>query len=228
VQNQTDQIEWRKDKSARDVPLSTRFDDLFFSLADGVAETEFVFLAANNLPDRFCDGFHIAELGFGTGLNLLVAWDAWTRSGQTGTLHFASFEAYPMAQADMRRAHKVFPAFEGKRDLLSAAWSSEGGILDLPNLRAEVIIGDARETVAVWDGKADAWFLDGFSPAKNPELWSPALMQDVADHTASNGTATTYTAAGHVRRGLADAGFEVARIKGYGRKPHMTRAVMNP
>jgi tRNA U34 5-methylaminomethyl-2-thiouridine-forming methyltransferase MnmC len=224
VQNQTDQIEWRKDKAARDVPLSTRFDDPFFSLDDGVAETEHVFLAGNDLPARFCDGFQIAELGFGTGLNLLVVWDAWTRSGQTGMLHFTSFEAYPMTPNDMRRAHEAFPAFDGKRDLLSAAWSVQGGILELPGLRTEVIIGDARDTVAAWSGKAGAWFLDGFSPAKNPELWSPELMQDVADHTTSTGSAATYTAAGHVRRALVGAGFSVERVTGYGRKRHMTRA----
>ena len=226
MQNQTDQIEWRTDHAARSVPLSTRFDDPFFSLEDGVAETEHVFLGGNDLPARFREGFDIAELGFGTGLNLLVAWDAWQRAGQSGPLRFTSFEAYPMAPADMRRAHQAFPEFDGKRDQLSEAWTGAGGILELPGLRANIIIGDARETLPLWEGRADAWFLDGFSPAKNPELWSPALMQQVAHHTAPQGTAATYTAAGHVRRGLSDAGFTVSRTQGYGRKRHMTRAVL--
>lgn len=226
MQNQTDQIMWRKDRAARDVPLSTLFDDPFFSLEDGVAETEYVFLEGNDLPARFRAGFHISELGFGTGLNLLIAWDAWERSGQTGPLHFTSFEAFPMSQDDMRRAHAAFPEFSGKRALLSEVWTGQGGLLELPGLQVEVIIGDARETVANWQAAADAWFLDGFSPAKNPELWSPALMQDVARHTKPNGTVATYTAAGHVRRALAEAGFEVTRIPGFGRKRHMTRAVI--
>ena len=222
MQNQTDQIVWRDG----DIPVSTRFDDPFFSLQDGVAETQHVFIAGNDLPARFSTGFHIAELGFGTGLNLLVAWDAWMRSGIDGPLRFTSFEAFPMTQDDMRRAHRAFPAFDGKRDLLADAWRGAGGVIELDGLRVEVIEGDARETLLRWHGKADAWFLDGFSPAKNPELWSSQLMQDVAEHTQPDGTAATYTAAGFVRRGLADAGFEVERVAGYGRKRHMTRARM--
>jgi tRNA U34 5-methylaminomethyl-2-thiouridine-forming methyltransferase MnmC len=86
--------------------------------------------------------------------------------------------------------------------------------------------GDARHTLPNWPKAADAWFLDGFSPAKNPELWGADLMAEVARHTAPQGTAATYTAAGFVRRGLEDAGFTVTRSAGYGRKRHMTRAVL--
>ncbi len=221
MQDQTEQIEWR----AGDVPVSTRFDDPYFSLDNGVAETEHVFLAGNDLPARFAPGFHIAELGFGTGLNLLVVWDAWMQAGITGPLRFTSFEAFPLSRAEMARAHQAFPAFEGRRDLLGAAWSPEGGRISLPGVEIEVIIGDARQTLPAWQGSADAWFLDGFAPAKNPELWSSDLMAQVGSHTASDGTVATYTAAGDVRRGLAAAGFEVTRIPGYGRKRHMTRAV---
>lgn len=220
MQNQSDQIEWRDG----DVPISTRFDDPFFSLDNGVAETEHVFLVGNDLPARFTDGFHIAELGFGTGLNLLVAWDAWEKSGCSGTLHFTSFEAYPLSVDDMRRAHQAFPEFDGKRDLLAKAWHPYGGVLNLPNIQVEIVVGDARSTLPVWQGRANAWFLDGFSPAKNPELWGEDLMSDVAKHTQPYGTAATYTAAGFVRRNLQSAGFDVERIAGYGRKRHMTRA----
>jgi len=224
MQDQPDQIMWRDG----DVPVSTLFDDPFFSLEDGAAETRHVFLAGNDLLQRFCPGFHIAELGFGTGLNALVAWDAWTAAGHRGQLRFTSFEAYPMATDDMARAHRVFPAFDGKRDALRAAWRGEGGVITLPGLTLDVIVGDARQTLPDWQGRAHAWFLDGFSPAKNPQLWSPELMADVAAHTAEQGTAATYTAAGFVRRGLADAGFEVTRTQGYGRKRHMTRARLTP
>lgn len=222
MQNQTDQLTWRDG----DVPVSTRFDDPFFSLENGVAETQHVFLDGNDLPARFAPGFHIAELGFGTGLNLLVAWDAWQRTGLQGPLHFTSFEAYPMPPADMARAHQAFPSFDGKRDALAAAWQGRGAVIELPGLHAEVIEGDARQSLPVWQGRADAWFLDGFSPAKNPELWSPELMLEVGAHTAPGGTAATYTAAGFVRRGLSAAGFTVERSTGYGRKRHMTRARM--
>ena len=218
MSNQTDPIIWRDG----DVPMSTRFDDPFFSLQDGVAETEHVFLAGNDLPARFAPGFHIAELGFGTGLNALVAWDAWVRSGQKGDLTFTSFEAFPMSRQDMARAHQAFPDFGGRRDLLLENWKPYDGVCSLPQLNLSVVVGDARETLNIWDEKANSWFLDGFSPAKNPELWTAELMKDVAKHTLPNGTCATYTAAGFVRRGLQDAGFEVTRIAGYGRKRHMT------
>jgi len=221
VDNQTDRIMWREG----DVPVSSRFDDPFFSVVDGTAETRHVFLGGNDLPARFRDGFQIAELGFGTGLNALVVWDAWVAAGMTGTLCFTSFEAFPMARADMARAHQAFPEFDGKRDALAAAWSGAGGVIALPQLRLEVIAGDANATLPHWQGQADAWFLDGFSPAKNPELWQPSLMADVARHTVPQGTFATYTAAGFVRRGLDEAGFDVTRTTGFGRKRHMTTGV---
>jgi tRNA U34 5-methylaminomethyl-2-thiouridine-forming methyltransferase MnmC len=222
VPDQNAQITWREGQ----VPVSTQFDDPYFSLEDGAAETAYVFLAGNDLPERFRPDFHIAELGFGTGLNLLLAWDAWMRAGLDGPLQFTSFEAYPMRPEDMAQAHAAFPALDGRRDALTAAWDGTGGVLELPGLRAEIIIGDARQALPAWQGQADAWFLDGFSPAKNPELWGDALMAEVARHTAPSGTAATYTAAGFVRRALGAGGFEVTRIPGYGRKRHMTRAQM--
>ncbi len=221
MENQTAKIEWNDDG----VPVSSRFDDPYFSLDDGVAETRHVFLEGNDLPNRFRDGFRIGELGFGTGLNLLVAWEAWANKGSNGTLYFTSFEAFPLSREDMAQAHRMFPDFNGKRDALRDAWTPEGGEMTFPGLHLTVIIGDARQTVPLWDGVADAWFLDGFSPAKNPELWEPGLLEDVARHTAHYGTAASYTAAGAVRRALETVGFAVERTAGYGRKRHMTRAV---
>ncbi|KEJ90877.1 tRNA (5-methylaminomethyl-2-thiouridine)(34)-methyltransferase MnmD [Sulfitobacter donghicola] len=218
MQDQTAQIEWRDGR----VPVSTQFDDPYFSLENGMDETRHVFLAGNNLPERFVDGFHVAELGFGTGLNFLVTLKAFRDSGCKGVLKFTSFEAFPMVMDDL---HAALRAFEGLPDDLALA-SEFPSYLDGPDFELRVIIGDARETLPKWEGQADAWFLDGFSPAKNPELWSPELMREVGAHTAPTGTAATYTAAGFVRRGLQDAGFEVARIKGYGRKRHMTQAVL--
>jgi len=218
VQDQTADIEWRDGV----IPVSTMFDDPYFSLDNGMEETRHVFLGGNDLPARFRDGFHVAELGFGTGLNFLVALQAFRASGCGGRLRFTSFEAYPMAMDDL---HAALRAFDGLPDDLAQLevfpQHLEGADFDL-----RVVIGDARMTLPAWDGAADAWFLDGFSPAKNPELWSPELMEKVAAHTAQGGTAATYTAAGFVRRGLADAGFEVSRVQGYGRKRHMTRAVL--
>ncbi|WP_170600106.1 tRNA (5-methylaminomethyl-2-thiouridine)(34)-methyltransferase MnmD [Ruegeria arenilitoris] len=216
--DQRAKLSWRDET----VPVSDRFDDPYFSLQNGLEETRHVFLQGNDLPARFAPGFHIAELGFGTGLNMLTAWSEWEKSGQSGPLTFTSFEAFPMAPADMKRALAAFPELAPWADQFLDRW--QGGGCDLDTLRLTVIEGDARQTLPVWDGLADAWFLDGFSPAKNPELWQPELIRQVAAHTAPEGTAATYTAAGFVRRGLQDAGFSVSRAPGYGRKRHMTLA----
>lgn len=219
--DQQARLTWREER----IPVSEQFDDPYFSLQNGLAETCHVFLDGNDLPERFRDGFQIAELGFGTGLNLLAAWRAWEQSGQAGTLHFTSFEAFPMARDDMARALAAFPEILPFADRFLPLWTG-GGRVDLGNLQLEVIIGDARRSLPEWTERADAWFLDGFSPARNPELWEESLMAQVAAHTATQGTAATYTAAGFVRRGLEAAGFEVTRTPGFGRKRHMTRARM--
>ena len=211
-------LTWRDDKT----PVSTQFDDPYFSLENGLAETDHVFLSGNDLPARFAPGFHIGELGFGTGLNLLATLRAWRKSGTAGCLHFTSFEAYPMQPDDMIRAQQEFPEMGDLVSELAPHWG--GTHIQLMDLNLTILTGDARQTLPLWGGQADAWFLDGFSPAKNPELWGEDLMQAVCDHTKPGGTAATYTAAGHVRRALEKAGFEVTRHPGFGRKRHMTRA----
>lgn len=214
IDHQQADIEWRGP-----VPVSTRFQDPYFSLENGLAETGHVFLAGNGLPGRFAPGFHVAELGFGTGLNFLATWRAWRQSGQETALRYTSFEAFPMAPPQMAQALAAFPDLA---DLARALLDAGGQSLHTQEVALQVIPGDARQTVTRWPGRADAWFLDGFAPAQNPELWEPALLRAVADHTAPDGTFATYTAAGAVRRGLADAGFEVTRRPGFGRKRHMT------
>jgi tRNA U34 5-methylaminomethyl-2-thiouridine-forming methyltransferase MnmC len=208
-------LDWRDGA----IPVSVRFDDPYFSLGGGLSETRHVFLSGNHLPKRLCDGFHIAELGFGTGLNLLA-----TLLGHSGPGHlrYTSFEAFPMPADDIARALQAFPETAPVAEPFLRQWASGARTLRFPQLTAEILVGDARETLPAWQGKADAWFLDGFSPAKNPELWSPDLMHQVAGHTSPGGTFATYTAAGHVRQSLTDAGFTVTRQPGFGRKRHMT------
>jgi tRNA U34 5-methylaminomethyl-2-thiouridine-forming methyltransferase MnmC len=209
--------------SDQGLPVSAAFDDPFFT--GGTDEVAHVFLAGNDLPARLRDGFHVAELGFGTGLNLLSLAGIWQGPG---TLRFTSFEAMPMAATDMARALAPFD-LPGASALVSQWAAAEGPVrrLSLPGVVAEVRIGDARQTLPDWPGRADAWFLDGFAPARNPELWSETLMAEVARHAAPGGTATTYTAAGHVRRALQAAGFQVRRVPGHGRKKHMTIACLS-
>ncbi len=217
--DQTDGVYWNDG-----VPVSARFDDPYYSLNDGWAETSHVFLAGNRLPERFRPGFHIGELGFGTGLNVLVALHAWRSVGVRGPLRFTSFEAFPLDHETIEAALARFPETKPYRDafLHSLAGNAEA----IPDLELNIVVGDARQTLPVWDGLADAWFLDGFSPAKNPELWEDDLLGHVAGKTSPHGTAATYTAAGHVRRSLEAAGFDVQRVSGFGRKRHMTRAIL--
>ena len=221
MQDQQAELEWRDGA----VPVSVRFDDPYFSLDNGLEETRHVFLSGNGLPERFRDGFAIAELGFGTGLNFLTTLAAWRRAGVPGAFHFTSFEAYPMAVADMTTSLAAFPELASLAAELLAALGPDGQAT-FADAKLQVMTGDARTTLPVWDGHADAWYLDGFSPAKNPEMWGGDLMAEVARHTRPQGTAATYTAAGFVRRGLADAGFVVTRSPGYGRKRHMTCATL--
>ncbi|OWJ75408.1 tRNA (5-methylaminomethyl-2-thiouridine)(34)-methyltransferase MnmD [Haematobacter missouriensis] len=214
----TAEIDWRHGG----VPVARRFDDPYFSLGDGLAETRHVFLGGNDLPARFHDGFHIAELGFGTGLNLIATVLAWQAADLPGSFRFTSFEAFPMSADDMARALSAFPEAAGMAEPLLSAWAEGERRFLLGPAEVEIVEGDAREMLPLWPGRADAWFLDGFSPAKNPELWDEALMAAVAAHTCPGGTFATYTAAGYVRRALQAAGFAVERREGYGRKRHMT------
>jgi tRNA U34 5-methylaminomethyl-2-thiouridine-forming methyltransferase MnmC len=208
------------------VPVSTRFDDPYFSLDNGLAETDHVFLAGNGLPQRFRPGFHIAELGFGTGLNMFATLKAWLDSGRNGPLRFTSFEAFPMTAEDMARALESFAALRPLATPFLNSWDRGDRRIETDNLIAEVVIGDARTTLPAWESQADAWFLDGFAPSKNPELWEAQLLAEVARHTTLGGTCATYTAAGAVRRNLEAAGFIVERLTGYGRKRHMTTGLL--
>jgi len=220
MQDQRADLEWRTGA----VPVSRRFDDPYFSLENGLAEAVHVFLQGNGLPDRFRDGFHIAELGFGTGLNALAALRAWEVAGQRGVLNYTSFEAFPISAEEMARALGAFPDVADQAAALCDAWASGAREITVGPMQITVIEGDARDSLPCWEGRADAWFLDGFSPAKNPELWGEDLLVEVGRHTAPGGTAATYTAAGFVRRGLEAAGFAVDRVPGFGRKRHMSVA----
>ncbi|MEM7425325.1 MAG: tRNA (5-methylaminomethyl-2-thiouridine)(34)-methyltransferase MnmD [Pseudomonadota bacterium] len=209
------------------MPFCERYQDFYYSREDGRAETQEVFLGGNGLPERWggeaC--FTIAELGFGTGLNFLQTWHAWRRSRTPqGQLSFVSFEAHPMSSEDMDRALAAWPALSGLAAKLLSAWPRvrEGGAvagID-PQTNLHVIMGEAARTVGAWSGRADAWYLDGFAPAQNPDMWSPDLMRAVFAHTSPGGTFSTYTAAGWVRRNLEEAGFCVERVPGFGRKRH--------
>lgn len=215
-------LDWRDG-----VPVSLQFEDPFYSLADGLAETGHVFLQGNALADRLRDGFQIGELGFGTGLNVLATWALWDNLGREGRFGFTSFEAYPLSEAQVAQALEPFDVLADKRDALIALWPEilDGKSVEVGPIDLRVVIGDARQTLETTDLAIDAWFLDGFAPERNPELWGPDLLVAVGAKTTAGGTCATYSAAGHVRRGLEAAGFEVERVPGFGGKRHMTRGV---
>ena len=210
------------------IPRSSLFNDTFYSHAGGQAEAAYVFVDGNRLPQRWHDADHfaIAELGFGTGLSFLETWRHWiAERSPSQQLSFTSFEAFPIDAADMQRALEPWATLKPLADNLLDRWRN------LPALpvrwqmdeqtRLEVIPGDAQDAVARWNGQADAWYLDGFSPAQNPDMWSAALLKHVFDHTADSGSFATYTAAGQVRRDLQAAGFTVSKRKGFAGKREM-------
>lgn len=208
------QLDWRDGG----VPVSVRFDDPYFSLAGGLAETRHVFLDGNGLPARLRPGFHVAELGFGTGLNCLALAQA-----SAVPVVMTSFEAWPMSLPQLEQAHAAFPELADLSARLRAGWGRD--VVQVGPVELRLVRGDVAQTLPAWQGRADAWFLDGFSPAKNPAMWNPGIMAHVGRCTAPGGSFATYTAAGAVRRALADAGFQVDRRPGFGRKRHMSAGI---
>ena len=178
---------------------------------------------ATSLPDRLRPGFHVAELGIGTGLNLLAR--SWRWSGRLGAvrIRYTGFEAFPLSANDMRAALAAFPEVADVAEPLRRRVGRRRAAFRDRD-RGDLHLRRRARDPARWPDKADAWFLDGFAPARNPELWETRLLAEVARHTAPGGTAATYSAAGEVRRGLAAVGFAVERRPGYGRKRHMTAA----
>lgn len=210
-------------------PIARRFGDVYYADADGRAETKHVFLAGNDLPDRWRgrSSFAIGELGFGVGLNLLTLWAEWEADPERcDTLRFASVEAAPPTADAIRRALARWPDLSEKTEaLLAEQWPPPPGLSRrrLGPIDLELWIGDVADLPDAWGRARDAWFLDGFSPAKNPEMWRLELMKGLRARTAPGGGVATYAAAGWVRRNLSAAGFDIARAPGFGRKREMLR-----
>ena len=207
-------------------PRSRLYDDLYYSRDDGLAETRAVFLAGCGLPQRWQGRrrFTVAELGFGTGLNVLALLDLWRAARPAGGhLSIFSVEAHPIVAAEAAAALAAWPELADLAARMTARWPGRRpGFhrVDLPELAAtlDVAVMPASDALAAWSGPADAWFLDGFAPAKNPAMWTDALMRQVAERSAPGALAATYTVAGQVRRALGLAGFTVERRAGFGRK----------
>jgi tRNA 5-methylaminomethyl-2-thiouridine biosynthesis bifunctional protein len=212
-------------------PFSDRFGDVYHSADGGPGQAAFVFLAGNGLPARWrgCESFTILETGFGTGLNFLATWDAWRRDeARPAQLRFISVEKFPLAQADLERVHHSWPELAACSALVRAAWPALGNGLhrlafDDGRVVLDLHFGDALDVLPRLHDRADAIYLDGFSPAKNPGMWSAKVFEALAASARPDATLATWTVAAAIRKGLAAAGFDVWKSAGYGRKRQMLR-----
>ena len=206
--------------------FSQQFDDHYFSRNGGAAECSHVFLKGNDLPKRWQNAskFNIGELGFGTGLNFLTTWQIWQKERRNDhTLVFTSVEAFPVDKATASQALSPYDEFGGLREQLLLQWDDlfSGSFWQADPQTIVQIIAKPVEDGLEQFPMTDAWFLDGFAPAKNPDMWSMPVMQAIADRTVNGGTFASYTAAGWVRRNLQAAGFEVEKRPGFGTKRDM-------
>lgn len=232
----------RLDWNEAGTPVSSEFGDVYFSNDNGLSETRYVFLQQNRLPERFShhdsDSFVIGETGFGTGLNFLATMAVFLEqaplSGNGSRLHFISVEKYPLTQADLRKALAAWPELAPLSQPLIDQWPLPvSGCHRLlfadGRIRLDLWFGDIKEMLPQVPhpatGLVDAWYLDGFSPAKNPEMWTQDLFDDLARLARPDATLSTFTCAGFVRRGLIAAGFTMKKVKGHGSKREMLAGV---
>ena len=224
------QLDW--DDQGR--PRSRVFDDVYFSDQSGLDETRYVFLEQNRLAERFAalsagGRLVIGETGFGTGLNFLCAWQLFEQHAVAGArLHFVSVEKFPLSPADLQRALALWPDLKPFSDQLLKHYVAihqgfQRIVLDNGRITLTLLIGDALEQLPQLDGQIDAWFLDGFAPAKNPEMWTAELFAELARLAAPGSTISTFTSTGWVRRLLNAAGFKMKRTPGIGHKWEILR-----
>ena len=217
-------------------PHATAFDDIYFTRGDGRAETEHVFLGANHLPERFAAWhaarpFVIGETGFGTGLNMLCAWACFERHAPPrARLHLLSTEKFPLTLGALEQALASWPSLATYAQALCAQWpAAVSGIHRLhltDRVTLDLHLGDTTERLEQLDGWVDAWFLDGFAPSKNPDMWQPELFNAMAARSRPGATFATFTCAGIVKRGLKAAGFSWKKVPGYGRKREMLAGII--
>jgi len=222
-------IEWQQGQ-----PFSNEFEDIYFSREGGLEETDYVFLQQNHLPDRWLspepvEQFVIAETGFGTGLNFLTTAQHWLqKTNKKACLHYLSIEKFPLSKTDLEQALACWPELEYvSTQLLENYPPAVKGFHHIPLLDHRVVLtlifGDAEQVLPQLHARVDAWYLDGFAPDKNPGMWTPVVFNQIARLSKAGTTFSTFTAAGLVRRGLQEAGFDVEKVKGFGKKREMLR-----
>lgn len=218
------------------VPVSTTFDDIYFSVDSGIDESQYVFLDHNQLAQRWRAlpddaNFTIAETGFGTGLNFLLTWMQFlTHAPKQARLHFVSFEKYPLTRKELKEAYRLLsPLSDYCATFLAYYPATEPGchrlVLSGGRVTLDLWIGEINDILPEWVPQAkhriDAWFLDGFAPAKNPQMWQNTLYSAMRQTAHQHTTFATFTAAGAVKRALQEHGFQVIKAPGFGRKRDM-------
>ncbi|CAH2788443.1 MAG: tRNA (5-methylaminomethyl-2-thiouridylate)-methyltransferase (EC / FAD-dependent cmnm(5)s(2)U34 oxidoreductase [uncultured Paraburkholderia sp.] len=213
-------------------PFSPLYDDIYHSAVGALEQAHYVFLRGNALPERWHGRrfFTVLETGFGMGINFLVTWAAW-RADPSGCerLHFVSTEKHPFGPADLRRAYAAIlsdPAIAALADTLSSEWpmlvpGTHRLEFDDGRVVLTLVFGDAQQSLPNLRLRADAFYLDGFAPAKNPELWTPAVFKSLARLAGEGATFATYSSAGDIKRALTQAGFEYRKVDGFGWKRAM-------
>lgn len=211
------------------LPVSRRYGDVYFSNEGGLDEARHVFLAGNGLAERLAqaDRITVGETGFGSGLNFLALWQLWERAAPAGShLHFFSVEKHPLAAEDMARIHALFPEIARYGEELRAN-------LPLPvpgfhrirlaggRILLTLMYGDALDMLRAQEAQADAWFLDGFAPRLNPDLWSAELAREIRRLSRHGATAATFSTSTSTQEALSAAGFMLEKRPGFGRKKHM-------
>ena len=219
------------DWSRPDTPVATKFGDIYFSTDGGLDETRTVFLKGCGLPEGWanCPVFTIAELGFGSGLNFLATWQIWNETARPKQrLHFVSIEKFPFDAAQLRQTLAAWPELRDFSTQLIAKWPGRvKGLhrLEFGAVTLTLIHEDVSAALDQVDGlQADAWFLDGFSPAGNPAMWSIGVIKRLANCSAAGARLATFSVAGTVRTALTEAGFTVRKMPGFGRKRHRLEA----
>ena len=214
------------------VPFSAAYGDVYHSADGGAGQARHVFLAGCGLPAAWAhrDVYVVLETGFGTGLNFLATWAAWRADpARCNRLHFLSVEKHPFNAADLARLHAQWPEFAALSRELVDAWPTltpgfHRLVLDGGRVQLTLMLGDAASCLPEVDATVDAFYLDGFAPDRNTDLWQPALFATLAALARPGAAAATYTVAAAVRQGLTDVGFVCEKRAGFGRKRHCLAA----
>ncbi|WP_185961480.1 bifunctional tRNA (5-methylaminomethyl-2-thiouridine)(34)-methyltransferase MnmD/FAD-dependent 5-carboxymethylaminomethyl-2-thiouridine(34) oxidoreductase MnmC [Telmatospirillum sp. J64-1] len=222
------------DWSIGDTPRSQRFGDIYFTAGQGLAESRWVFLDGIGVPSIWRDRhrFALGETGFGTGLNFLLTWQAWRESASPGArLDYVAVEGFPLGRDDLARALAAFPELAPLARQLVEHWpGARPGfhriMLENGRVALTLLMGEAAEMLSRLEGRFDAWYLDGFAPSRNPEMWRPEVLAQVARLSAPGARLATFTAAGEVRRNLQALGFVMEKAPGFGRKRECLRGRM--